>query len=209
MSTCSGTWWKTATCCTGTWIQKRTFSLTEGDIYKRRVYSFAYAPYTIISALGAGLESRLDNALTCHHRMIRPRSNSNSLGLLTLWQQDCLEGRLSMKAPRQSDSVGSAGVYLRVAESLSTCRVGERFDPWLNLRRLTHQKTGYSDRVGEDGGQSIPPEVWVGGFFPAVGGSGSKRCYEGTGPVLCLHLFGTTPEPALLQQASGLPSVWR
>ena len=102
----------------------------------------ANAPYTIIPALGAGLELRLDNALTCHYRMIRPRSSSNSLGLLTLWQQACLEGRLSLKAPRQSDSVGSAGVYLRVAESLSTCRVGERFDPWLNLRRLAHPKNG-------------------------------------------------------------------
>ena len=156
----------------------------------------------------ARFELRPANTLTCHHRMIRPRSSSNSVGLLTLWQQGCRERQLALQVLRQSDSVCNAAV---TSDLRMVCRHAVRasdLSHGLTCGDLRTIKTGYSDRVGEDGGQSIPPEVWVGGFVPAVGESGSKRCYEGAEPVLCLHLFGTTPEPVPLQQASGLPSVW-
>ena len=100
------------------------------------------------------------------------------------------------------------GRHPRIAENFVKYPAAEQLDLSFLAASPGHRETRYSNRVGEDGSESIPPEQWAGGFFTAVGESGSKRCYQGTVPVLSLHLIGTTPEPAPLLQVSGSPSEW-
>ena len=79
ISACNRTWWKSHASCAGTWIRKGTLSLTAGHKPVPRVSASQMPSTPSARASGQALELRPHNALTCHHRMIRPRSSSTSL----------------------------------------------------------------------------------------------------------------------------------